>query len=82
MVEDVDGIDRKIEPAPMTGPVRASGVADHSLHHETQGFWEDVSGDPGEGVGEHAGRRGREGVYTDSVNRMDCHRWSLAVPPM
>ena len=32
MVEDVDGIDRKIEPAPMTGPVRASGVADHSLH--------------------------------------------------
>ena len=65
MVEDVDGIDRKIEPAPMTGPVRASGVADHSLLYPgTQGL-EDVSGDPGEGVGEHAGRRGREGVYTD-----------------
>ena len=53
----------RMEPAPMTNPVGASGVADHSLHPGTQGFWEDVSGDPGEGVREYAGGRGREGVY-------------------
>ena len=70
MSEDADGIDRKMEPTPMTGPAGASGVADHSLHQWTQGSGEDVSGDPGEGVGEHAGRRGREGVYNDSINRI------------
>ena len=65
MSEDADGIDRKMEPYPMTGPAGASGVADHSLHQWTQGSGEDVSGDPGEGVREHAGAggRGREGVY-------------------
>ena len=65
MSEDADGIDRKMEPTPMTSPAGASGVADHSLHQWTQGSGEDVSGDPGEGVREHAGAggRGREGVY-------------------
>ena len=65
MSEDADGIDRKMEPTPMTSPAGASGVADHSLYPGTQGFWEDVSGDPGEGVREYAGTggRGREGVY-------------------
>ena len=72
MVEDVDGIDRKIEPSPMTGPVRASGVADHSLHHETQGFREDVSGDPGEGVREYAGGQGRERCVP-MIRLKDCH---------
>ena len=72
MVEDVDGIDRKIEPTPMTDPVGASGVADHSLHPGTQGFWEDVSGDPGEGVRGYAGGRGRDRCVP-MIRLKDCH---------
>ena len=72
MSEDADGIDRKMEPTPMTGPVRASGVADHSLLYPgTQGL-EDVSGDPGEGVREYAGGRGRDRCVP-MIRLKDCH---------
>ena len=31
MIENVDDVDRKFEPTPMTAPAGASGVAEHSL---------------------------------------------------
>ena len=79
--DDADGIDRKMDPAPMTNPVGFSGVADHSLHLGTQGFREDVSGDTGEGVRRYAGGRGRDKcVPMDSIKGLS--QLSLAVPPM
>ena len=72
MSEDADGIDRKMEPTPTTGPAGASGVADHSLHQWTQGSGEDVSGDPGEGVREYAGGRRRERCVP-MIRLKDCH---------
>ena len=69
MSGDADGIDRKMEPTPRQAQPGLQASLPTVCAMDS-GSGEDVSGDPGEGVGEHAGGGGREGVYNDSINRI------------
>ena len=61
--------DRKMEPTPRQAQPGLQASLPTVCAMDS-GSGEDVSGDPGEGVGEYAGGGGREGVYNDSINRI------------